>query len=49
MRAMQVERPGGECVAVERDVPTPGEHEVLIRIEACGVGHGDAIVKEGQF
>ena len=49
MRAMQVERPGGEFVAVERDVPSPGEHDVLIRVEACGVCHGDAIVKEGQF
>ena len=49
MRAIEVERPGGDFVAVERAVPSPDEHDVLVRVEACGVCHGDAIVKEGQF
>jgi propanol-preferring alcohol dehydrogenase len=49
MNAIQVDRPGGDFIAVERDVPAPAEHDVLIRVEACGVCHGDAIVKEGQF
>ncbi len=49
MRAIAVERPGGDFVAVERDVPCPEENDVLIHVEACGVCHGDAIVKEGQF
>src|ERR1035437_2909232 len=49
MRAIAVERPGGDFVAVERDVPCPEENDVLIHVEACGVCHGEAIVKEGQF
>ena len=49
MRAIQVERPGGEFVSVERETPCPDEDEVLLRVEACGVCHGDAIVKEGHF
>lgn len=46
---MQVERPGGDFVAVERELPSPDENEALVRVEACGVCHGDAIVKEGHF
>jgi alcohol dehydrogenase/propanol-preferring alcohol dehydrogenase len=49
VRAIEVERPGGDFVAVEREVPCPEENEVLVRVEACGICHGDAIVKEGQF
>ena len=34
---------------MEIEVPQPRENEVLVKVEACGVCHGDAIVKEGTF
>ncbi|MEJ8798327.1 alcohol dehydrogenase [Trinickia caryophylli] len=40
-RAMQVARPG-ELELVERDIPAPGQGEVLIEVEACGVCGADA-------
>ncbi|MGO8695419.1 MAG: alcohol dehydrogenase catalytic domain-containing protein [Rectinemataceae bacterium] len=49
MRAVQVSGPGGEFELVRREIPDPGAGEVLIKVEACGVCHGDAIVKEGHF
>jgi D-arabinose 1-dehydrogenase-like Zn-dependent alcohol dehydrogenase len=49
MRAVQVGRPGGDFELVRREIPQPKEGEVLIKVEACGVCHGDAIVKDGTF
>jgi alcohol dehydrogenase, propanol-preferring len=34
---------------VEVVVPQPGQDEVRIRVEACGVCHGDSVAKEGRF
>ena len=34
---------------VEKPVPTPTENEVLIKVEACGICHSDAMVKDGTF
>ena len=44
--AMQVTRPG-ELQLVERETPTPGVDEVLIRVEACGICGADAGAIEG--
>ena len=49
MRAVQVSRPSGPFETVERPIPEPGEGSVRIRVEACGVCHSDALVKEGRF
>jgi D-arabinose 1-dehydrogenase-like Zn-dependent alcohol dehydrogenase len=49
MRAVQVDKPGGDFNLVEIDIPKPRENEVLVKVEACGVCRGDAIVKEGTF
>ena len=49
MKAVQVRSPGAELELVEREIPRPRENEVLIRIAACGVCHGDAVAKEGHF
>ena len=49
MRAVQVGAAGGELELVQREVPEPGSGEVLVKVEACGVCHGDAIVKDGTF
>jgi alcohol dehydrogenase/propanol-preferring alcohol dehydrogenase len=49
MRAMQVKNAGEDFQLVEIPVPEPKENEVLIKVEACGICHSDAIVKEGWY
>jgi D-arabinose 1-dehydrogenase-like Zn-dependent alcohol dehydrogenase len=49
MKAVQISAPGAGFELVTREIPKPGENDVLIRVEACGICHGDAIVKEGHF
>ena len=49
MNAAQVSGPGADLALVQIDIPEPGDREVLIRVEACGVCHGDAIPKLGTF
>ncbi|WP_373056087.1 alcohol dehydrogenase [Zunongwangia sp. H14] len=49
MKAVQVKEKGGDFVVVDIDKPSPKENEVLIKVEACGICHSDAIVKEGIF
>ncbi|MDT0649560.1 alcohol dehydrogenase [Autumnicola edwardsiae] len=49
MKAVQVKEKGGDFVVVDIDKPSPKENEILIKVEACGICHSDAIVKEGIF
>jgi D-arabinose 1-dehydrogenase-like Zn-dependent alcohol dehydrogenase len=49
MKAAQVSKPNGDFELVERAVPEPGENEVRVRVEACGVCHSDMMVKEGLW
>ena len=49
MRAVQVPEPEADFEVVERDVPEPGPEEVLVAVDACGVCHSDAFLKEGQW
>jgi D-arabinose 1-dehydrogenase-like Zn-dependent alcohol dehydrogenase len=49
MRAIQVNSPGADFELVQKEIPEPGKNEVLIKVEACGICHGDAISKEGHF
>ncbi len=49
MKAMQISKPGGDFELVERNIPEPGRNQVRIKVEACGICHSDAIVKEGQW
>ncbi len=49
MKAIQVSAPHGDFELVEREIPEPKENEVLIKVQACGICHGDAVTKEGQF
>ena len=49
MRAVQVSKPNGPLEIVEREVPKPGLGEVRVRVEACGVCHGDANTKNGTW
>jgi propanol-preferring alcohol dehydrogenase len=49
MKAIQVSAPGADFELVQKEIPQPGDNEVLIKVEACGICHGDAIAKEGRF
>ncbi|WP_282018371.1 alcohol dehydrogenase [Salegentibacter mishustinae] len=49
MKAVQVKEKGGDFQVVEIDKPSPKENEVLIKVEACGICHSDAFVKDGAF
>lgn len=49
MKAMQVKEPGSDFELVEKDIPTPGKNEVLIKVQACGICHSDQFVKEGAM
>jgi D-arabinose 1-dehydrogenase-like Zn-dependent alcohol dehydrogenase len=49
MKAVQIPRPGGNFEVVERPIPEPARGEVRIKVEACGICHSDAIVREGHW
>jgi D-arabinose 1-dehydrogenase-like Zn-dependent alcohol dehydrogenase len=49
MRAIQISKPHGSFELVERDIPTPSAGTVRIKIQACGICHSDAMVKDGLF
>lgn len=49
MRAAVIRSAGGRVELEERKRPTPGPDEVLIRVHACGVCHGDLMVRDGHF
>lgn len=49
MKAIQVKSAGGDFELVERNVPEPPEGWVLVKVEACGICHSDAMVKDGLW
>jgi D-arabinose 1-dehydrogenase-like Zn-dependent alcohol dehydrogenase len=49
MKAVQVSKPGGDFELVERNIPEPARGQVRIKVEACGICHSDALVKEGHW
>ena len=49
MKAMRLERAGAALVFGEVPDPHPGEHEVLIRVEACGVCRTDLHIVDGEL
>lgn len=49
MRAAVVSAPGEDFQIVEREIPEPGAGEVRIKVQACGVCHSDALIKEGSW
>jgi D-arabinose 1-dehydrogenase-like Zn-dependent alcohol dehydrogenase len=48
MRAMVFQEQGGDLILEEREVPTPGCGEVLVRVHACGVCHSDSFARDGS-
>ncbi len=49
MKAVQISKPGGNFELVESNIPEPARNQVRIKVEACGICHSDAIVKEGHW
>jgi D-arabinose 1-dehydrogenase-like Zn-dependent alcohol dehydrogenase len=49
MRAAVVPEAGADFEVVERAVPSPAPTEVRVAVDACGICHSDAFVKEGTF
>jgi D-arabinose 1-dehydrogenase-like Zn-dependent alcohol dehydrogenase len=49
MRSVQVSKPNGSFELVEREIPEPGDRKVRIKIQACGICHGDSVTKQGIF
>lgn len=49
MKAVQVPHAGGEFQQISLTVPEPRRGEVRVRVQACGVCHSDAFIKEGAW
>ena len=49
MKAAVVTEAKGAIQVVERDVPQPGAGQVLVKVQACGICHSDALTKEGLW
>ena len=49
MNAAVFKAPKSKLEMEERKRPTPGPGEVLIRVRACGVCHGDLLLQQGGF
>lgn len=49
MRAVAVPAAGEPFEHVERPIPEPDADEVRVAVEACGICHSDAYVKEGTY
>lgn len=49
MRVAEVKKPGGPLEIVERKIPEANKGEVRIKVQACGICHSDALVKEGHW
>jgi D-arabinose 1-dehydrogenase-like Zn-dependent alcohol dehydrogenase len=49
MKTVQISKPGGNFELVERPIPEPGRGQVRIKVEACAICHGDALVKDGLW
>ena len=49
MRSVQVSKANGPFEIVEREVPEPGPMQVRIKVQACGICHGDSVTKQGLF
>jgi D-arabinose 1-dehydrogenase-like Zn-dependent alcohol dehydrogenase len=50
MRSVQVSKANGAFEMIEKNIlPEPNEGQVRIKVQACGICHGDSITKQGLF
>src|ERR1051326_8056832 len=49
MRAMILNGPGQSLVVTTVPVPSPGPHQVLVKVEACGVCRTDLHILDGEL
>ena len=49
MHSVQVSKANGPFEIVERDIPEPGQMQVRIKVQACGICHSDSATKQGLF
>lgn len=49
MKVAQIPKAGADFQIVDREIPRPGKREVRIRVQACGICHSDAFVKDGTW
>lgn len=49
MKAVQIAKAGSNFELVDRPAPEPARNQVRIKVEACGICHSDALVKEGHW
>ena len=49
MRVAMVSEPGAAFEIVEREIPNPGQGQVRIKVQACGVCHSDVLTKDGLW
>lgn len=49
MKVAIVDEARGPIRIMERDVPQPGPGQVLVKVQACGICHSDALTKEGLW
>ena len=48
-RAARISKAGGEFELFERELAEPDRGQVRVKVEACGICHSDALVKEGAW
>ncbi|KAK9679635.1 hypothetical protein K7432_016211 [Basidiobolus ranarum] len=49
MKCAVFNQPGSVLEIVEVPIPKPGPGEVLIKVEACGICHGDCILEHNHM
>ncbi len=49
MKVAQIAKAGGDFEIVEREIPNPEAGQVRIKVQACGICHSDALIKEGAW
>ncbi len=49
MKVVCLREPNGNLELEDRPMPSPGPGELLVRVRACGICHGDLIMRFGAF
>jgi D-arabinose 1-dehydrogenase-like Zn-dependent alcohol dehydrogenase len=49
MTAVEIRSPGGPFEVTKREIPAPGQNQIRIRVQACGICRSDLFVKEGYW